>query len=404
MKIKAQQTQEVQHITPVLLYNSSCFHNTPTHYTNTNPLLYNMLNNFNLNEQHINIRMLLTKQSAHNLRFLNQFLPHNYQYNTVSVDKSISPNTSLCRSRNKSSPLLSPQKTVLSHKHNILLQYILNQRKINYQKIALWWKTQLNKLKTKKAKVLTNILQQRNHCASIIQRNVRSYLSHKQFKLILASTKYIFFYSLDTSVCTKYFTKTNNKMQLRIINAKTRGKDITLPLQFCKSLNQYYLPITLKGPLKRKISVNFIINDQCIIDPRYDVECNEQGEYYNIVYHSYLYKAPFYKRDKFVKAEEIEGIIEEKYWENMFKLNKYLPLKRKMCSKDSSNSIRSFSSLSGVSIDQYLEDVNYNIRDSIGGQGSKDKLKPILKNADGSRRKACKDNQNNSNCKKVKFQ
>ena len=392
MKIKTQQTQKVQHIPSLLLYNS---YYTPAYYTNTNLLLYNMFNDnyydFNLNKQHINIRMLFTKQSACNLHFINQFLPHNnHQYNKISLDRNILTNTSLYQSRNKSSPFLSSHKTILSHKRNILLQYILTQRKIHSQIIASWWKTQLTKIKTKREKVLTNILQQRNHYASIIQRNIRSYLSYKQFKLMLSSTKFIFFYSLDTSVCTKYITKTNNKMQLRIINAKSKGRDMILSLQFCKSLNQYYLPISLKGPLKRKIPVNFIINNQCIIDPRYEVECNEKGEYYNIVYHSYLYKAPFYKREKFVKAEEIEGIIEEKYWENMFKLNKYLPPKKHMCSKDSSNSIRSFSSLSGVSIDQYLGDVNYNIYDSKVGQGSKDKLKPILKNADGrSRRKVC---------------
>lgn len=401
MKIKTQQTEQVQHIPSLLLYN---------HYTNTYHLLYNMFNDnyeFNLNKhQHINIRMLFTKQSAHNLHFINHFLPFNHhQFNKVSLDRKILPNSSsLYQSRNKSSPFLSSHKIVLSHKRDIVLQCILTQRKINAQIIASWWKIQLHKIKTKKEKVLINILQQRNYYASIIQRNIRSYLSYKQFKLILSSTKYIFFYSLDTSVCTKYITKTNNKMQLRIINTKSKCRDMILSLHFCKSLNQYYLPIILKGPLKRKIPVNFIINNQCIIDPRYEVECNEKGEYYNIVYHSYLYKAPFYKREKLVKAEEIEGIIEEKYWENMFKLNKYLPSKKHMCSKDSSNSIRSFSSLSGVSIDQYLNDVSCNIYDSKVGQGSK--LKPILKNADGrSKRKVCKDNnQNNVKCNKVKFQ
>lgn len=174
--------------------------------------------------------------------------------------------------------------------------------------------------------------------AITIQRRFRIFLTRKEIKFILTSPHFFFFYSLNETVISKLFQKKEHlikhvKMKLFL------GQDasITVTFNYSKCLQLFYVPIRCKGPLKRRIRVNFLINDQCIIDPRFEVDTNEKGEYYNIIIHSMLYKPMRRRRYHAVTIEQ-----PSKFWENIFQIKKK--------QRDSCDS----NSLSERSIDHYL--------------------------------------------------
>lgn len=295
-----------------------------------------------------------------------------------TLNSSISSSSvSTQHSRNYSSPTIinqSPQdeKTI---KENLLLSNIINQRKINAVKISSFLKSKLIIIKKKRERVINFILKKRLEYIITMQKNIRRYIVWKHFKKILYTCKFVFFYSIDGSLKKKFFNVNGLKtLNIKILNIKT--KEVLYTLEYSKYLDVYFLPIPIKGPLKKRLFVNFIFNQQCIIDPRYEVGCNEKGEYCNIIYHSSLYRTNFFSRFK-----SVDVTPRYKYWENIFKMKN---TKKKNYNGDSSNSV------SGISIDQYL---GTNAPTEIA---TNEKIKPILKTNDNHKIKKVKE-------KKVEF-
>ena len=280
---------------------------------------------------------------------LNQTLNSSFSSSSVSTQHS----------RNYSSPTIiyqNPQNEK-AIKENLLLSQIINQRKINAVKISSFLKSKLIIIKKKRERVINYIIQKRRMCIITIQKNLRRYFVWKHFRKILYSSKFVFFYSIDGNLKRKFFNGNGLKtLNMKILNIKT--KEVYYTLEYSKYLDLYYLPIPIKGPIKKRLFVNFLFNQQCIIDPRYEVGCNEKGEYCNIIYHSSLYRT-----NSFSRFKTVEMTPRYKYWEKIFEMKN--KTKRKKCG--SSNSV------SGISIDQYL---GANAPTQIA---EAEKIKPILK-------------------------
>lgn len=287
--------------------------------------------------------------------------------NTNSSISSSSISTQ--HSRNYSSPtIIAHDQDIKIPRESYIISQIIHQRKLNAIKISSFLKCQLSLIKKKKKDMINFILQKRREACLYIQTYYRMFIVNKQFHKILCSHKFVFFYSLEKRMKTKYESGNEklNSLKIKIFNIKERSKskDVIYQLEYSKYLDQYFLPIPVKGPLKQKLLVNFLLNDQCIIDPRYDVGCNEKGEYCNIVYHSSLYRTCY-----FSKFKTVETLPKYKFWENIFEIKHYSG-KKKRYNGDSSNSV------SGISIDQYLGISN------VEQEEKKEEIevKPILKN------------------------
>lgn len=285
-------------------------------------------------------------------------------------------------SQNLSTPSVLLSMTEFDHLKELTTR-IIRERQAKAVAISSFLKSKLNIIKARRRLIIKKIIEWRNEKAKIIQSRFRIVLIRKEVKGILTSSHFFFFYSLNETVISKLFQEKDQlikhvKMKLFL------GQDtsITVTFNYSKCLQLFYVPIRCRGPLKRRIRVNFIINDQCIIDPRFEVDTNERGEYYNIIIHSMLYKPMRRRRYHAVTIEP-----PSKFWENIFQIKK-----RQRGSCDSS-------SLSEKSIDHYLSTNTNMIMTKDQEEPNKIKqpevLKTILKRKENKSAKKKKVNFNN---------
>ena len=94
---------------------------------------------------------------------------------------------------------------------------------------------------------------------------------------------------------------------------------MNLDFKFNKYLNSYYISIKKIKLMRKIILVNFKVNNEIFIDPRYSITDDKEGNFYNVLTSKMFHrkrkeKNLFQNIKKEIKKEE------EKHWEELFML------------------------------------------------------------------------------------
>ena len=289
-------------------------------------------------------------------------------------------------------------------KKKFLIYKIIKNRKRFIIKIQSYFRTYLFNKKFKKIFLLKKILNQ--HLLNIIkiQAVFKSYLCRKSINNILKNNDHIFLYEFQKNLLNEimFFSK-NNDCKNTLINLDPKDLNIQMVLKekkrdellfnfiYNKYLKCHYTSINKIKILKKRILVNFIINNEKILDPRFEITNDKNNNnFYNVIYSKHIYKK--YKDKKIVTT-----IKKNKYWEELF------ILKTRKISVDNS-SISSKTDISSISRELnknfYINNNNNSNMacDNIENKNKKNPPKGILKGIK-------KGNNNNKNkiLKKVSF-
>ena len=287
-------------------------------------------------------------------------------------------------------------------KKKFLINKILKGRKKLIIKIQSHFRTYLFNKKFKPIYLIKKILNQ--HLLNIIkiQSVFKSYLCRKSINNILKNNDHIFLYEFRKNLLNEimFFSK-NNDCKNTLINIDVKDLNIQMVLKekkrdellfnfvYNKYLKCHYTSINKVKILKKRILVNFIINNEQILDPRFEITNDKNNNnFYNVIYSKNIYKK--YKDKKIVTT-----IKKNKYWEELF------ILKTRKISVDNS-SISSRTDISSISRELnknfYINNNNNSNMacDNIDNKSKKKPPKGILK---GNK----KGNNNNKIIKKVSF-
>ena len=240
-----------------------------------------------------------------------------------------------------------------------LLLKILKQRKKEAKKISNFLKRKLQIIKIKKGFLIQKIIQKRTILITKIQSHIKAFLVRKSINSIF-NCENVFFYCLSKNL-QKFNNYENNVINETIIKCKiynkgTQSKEINF--KYCKYLKCFFLPLSNLRVIKRLYRVNFIINNNAIIDPRYEIDTDNKGNFYNLIHKNMIYR---FKKNNFIKDD-----FNSKFWESIFEIKKR------------NKRINSFDSVSLT---------NSNLSNEIMNENEKNKktIKPILKKS-GSRK------------------
>ena len=246
-----------------------------------------------------------------------------------------------------------------------LIYNILSLRKQSAIKISNFLKIQYNKMKYRKELLIMKIIEKRKNLIIRLQKNIKGFLVKKNIKKIL-NCEYVFFYRLCPNLLNKLSFDNNNNMNFLNKENIVQCKIFSRPFQnkkfsfiYCRFLNCYYLPLIHLRVLKNKYRVNFIINNETIIDSRYQVDTDNKGNFYNIIMKNMFYR---FKRNN----NQIFEYQEKKYWESIFEIKKNIKKTNSCDSLSITNSNISNENLAPI----YESDIS-----------NKSNLKSILKNS-----------------------
>jgi hypothetical protein len=218
-------------------------------------------------------------------------------------------------------------------KRNFLLERILSERK-NAASAILRFLKRVNLISKAKRDIFINfILKERQKAALLIQKKFRAFSAKRDIKdiLTLEANDYIFFYNYED----KYISA-GHRNQIKINLPK---KNENLYLNYCKSLKTHYAILKNMKLMKKHLKINFLVNDKVIIDPRFQVEC-ENGNFYNILESHLLIRG----KQKHIHASPNNC---NKIWEKIFEIS----------SEKDSNSVSDFSVSDQPDIDKVLHRV-----------------------------------------------
>ena len=244
-----------------------------------------------------------------------------------------------------------------------LIYNILSSRKQSAIKISNFLKSKYNRMKFRKEFFIKQILEKRKNFIIKLQKNIKGFLVKKNIKQIL-NCEYVFFYRLCPNLLTKLLIDNNNIVNILNKENMVQCKIFSRPFQnktfsfiYCRFLNCYYLPLIHLRILKNKYRVNFIVNNETIIDSRYQVDTDNKGNFYNIIMKNMFYR---FKRN----INQIFEYQEKKYWESIFEIKKNIKKTNSCDSLSISNSNISNENLAPI----YESDIS-----------NKSNLKSILK-------------------------
>ena len=234
-----------------------------------------------------------------------------------------------------------------------ILFKILKQRKNEAKKISNFLKRKLQIIKIKKEILIREIIEKRKILISKIQSHIKGFLVRKSINSLFNCEK-VFFYYLSKNL-QKFNNYENNVISENIIKCKifnkgTQSKEINC--KYCKYLKCFYLPLSSLRVIKRIYRVNFIINNNAIIDPRYEIDVDNKGNFYNLIHKNMIYR---FKNNNFIKED-----FNSKFWESIFEIKKR------------NKRLNSFDSLSLTNSNISNEIINEN-------ENNKAQIKPILK-------------------------
>jgi len=88
----------------------------------------------------------------------------------------------------------------------------------------------------------------------------------------------------------------------------------TYDFKYNKNLDSYYLPINKIKSFKKQIYITFKVNGENILDPRYLIINDNNGNFYNNITHKMIYRK--------IKKFFFNKNLKKKKWEEEFILNK----------------------------------------------------------------------------------
>lgn len=280
-------------------------------------------------------------------------------------------------------------------KKALLISQILKSRQHNFNIVSSFLQSKCALIKTKQYFLIENILQQRINAVMILQNAIRAYLTKLHFKH-LCKNDLLFLYNIDYhSSLRGHSTRNSNccsydkTAQIKLIIYGKNGKIKTMNFSYSRYLHSYYISFSKKGVMKRKYNVNFSINNNIIIDPRFEVHCDYKNNFYNVIYKDMLVDLKKKRKEVVVKKK--------KYWEEMFVIKN----KRKHSASYDNLSINNNTEMSNETIMNsifcHTENITTGNDSAIIHNLSTKKIKPILKNNNNNSlintKPFCDDNQ-----------
>jgi len=186
----------------------------------------------------------------------------------------------------------------------LLIIKILKSRSDAVNKIIKNYKINKALQLLKEKKLISEIIKTRKSAAIHIQSAFRSFFTRKYVKVILCKLEqnYIFIYDYnkkyfqnskrnkDSSISRKpleYEEEPNHDIKLQLLGSNSSGKKVKsselLGFEYSNVLKCYMLVFRKKGLIRQNYKVNFIVNGHIVIDPRFKLDADEDGKFYNII-------------------------------------------------------------------------------------------------------------------------
>lgn len=289
--------------------------------------------------------------------------------------------------------LLPDNKIILSVKIKEMLNKIVTERERAGSLINKHMRGYMVRVNFRRRLIIERIIEERTRRIVLMQKNVRKFIVKKHIEEI-RNFEYVFFYNYEEGSSKErqslrdidenlnegrenhnsYYPnitqnvhnfKENKEIKIKIYRGKDGGE---YKLKYSKVLSLYYLPLKKQGVMRRRIKVNFIVDGNMIIDPKYEVDNDRNGHFYNIV-ESWMFKKR--KSEKLVKkvSNQEKRSEKNKFWENIFEI--------KHKSFRSTNSVSDRSEQSDATIERLLGGI-VNVRSNSCFK-PKYELKSILK-------------------------
>ena len=173
--------------------------------------------------------------------------------------------------------------------------------------------------------IIKEIILKREKSILMIEKHIKSFLIRKHFKSLLKNDAlflYDFPQELINQICILSTLKEDfyNKLKEKKIELSIQlyKPNLRLKFEYSKYLKCYYVPIKKNKVFKKKFNVNFIINGEKIIDPRYLIINDSKGNFFNVINSFMLFKK-LKQRTLFIKS----NYKESKMWEELFVLKNY---------------------------------------------------------------------------------
>ena len=268
----------------------------------------------------------------------------------------------------------------LKLKKDFLIKKIINLRKKYIIKIQSTIRKFLLYKKYKGFLFIKNIINKRIKSIILIQSIYRMGICRKNIKELLNNDA-LFFYKFPLDIINKicvFSSKTeelknqlkNNKLNLSLLIHKP---NINLNFKFSKYLNSYYISIKKIKLMRKNILVNFQINGETFIDPRYSIIDDKGEKFYNILTSKMFYRKNN-KEKLFTKIDKKKD-NEKKQWEDLF----IIKTKRKRSISFDASSISSKTDIS-KELDRNMGEIyNNQVFQSNNFQKEKKPLQSILK-------------------------
>lgn len=182
----------------------------------------------------------------------------------------------------------------------LLINKILKSRNDSANKIIKNYRIHKTEQLKKEEELIAEILQARKRASVLIQSAFRSFFMRKNIKVILNKLEenYIFLYDYNkkyfqNSKCkssgqaVEFEEEPNHDIKLQLLGTSSNTKRIKncelLNFTYSKFLKCYMLVFKKKGLIRRNYKVNFIVNGNIIIDPRFKLDADEDGKFYNVI-------------------------------------------------------------------------------------------------------------------------
>jgi hypothetical protein len=190
---------------------------------------------------------------------------------------------------------MSLEEIEIEKKKKMIIEHIINSRKINANKIINKYKyhkySYENILNFKKNLIIQNIINFRINNINFLLKNIRAFLIRKKVHDYLSYVKtcYIIESNFDS----------NSEAYLKVYSGK---KPILFQFDYDYFLNKYVIYIPRKNITKNEYKANFIKNNEIILDMNY-LTTEENGIYVNVINFDII------KREENKKAEKTRTLV-----------------------------------------------------------------------------------------------